>query len=110
MTEELEHFGTPCELPEAIVVADCGACGGSMYDYEAENCDCGVLVHGVCRKTCEQCGHEGCTGCMMEHDGHWFCESTDDLEAAQCIRVSECMIEWKAENAEAEATDIPSKD
>jgi len=103
MTEHLEHFGTPCELPEANEVGDCGACGAAMYDYEVENCDCGRLVHNGCRKTCDQCGRKGCASCMLEYDGHWFCETTDDFDIAQGIRLSECMMEWKAANNEDES-------
>jgi hypothetical protein len=70
----LEHFGTPCILPEPDIVGDCAACGGDMYDYEVVICDTGCgQIHSGCSKKCAGCTHEGCTACMIEIEGQPYC-------------------------------------
>jgi len=73
MTENLEHFGHPCSLPERDLVLDiygrpacCPKCGREIYKYESASCamcwrdlhmDCMTLTNGeyICKRcTAEQ--------------------------------------------------------
>ncbi len=77
MPEILEHFGTPCELPEPDIVGTCEACGGDIYDYELGQCDkCGTDVHTDCLVKCVKCAEEGCKKCMLEDKEmlEYFCD------------------------------------
>ena len=87
MTEHLQHFGTPCILPESIEVGDCAACGGVMYDYESVPCpNCGELIHRECIKKCAQCRFLGCSNCLVKYDGEYFCDTTgpDGINQSDC--------------------------
>ena len=80
----LEHFGTPCELPSGLLVGDCYACGGEMYEHEVTKCKgCDKEIHIGCQKECAQCGHKGCKSCLKENMkfvAEWTCG--DDCEEA----------------------------
>ena len=65
--DNLEHFGTPCELPESITT-------------EVFDCECGAEITETIE--CEFCSHEGCKNCMCEHDEYWFCG--DDIHFCFC--------------------------
>jgi len=62
---ELTGYG-PGSVPELI--GDCQACGGEMYAYELEVCECGREVHKGCLVTCFVCRHKGCKGCMIQDE------------------------------------------
>ena len=74
MTERLEYFGRPTELPEPKIVGDCWACGGEMYRSERTNCPiCGREIHESCRERCENCGIEGCKKCLVKVEVYFLC-------------------------------------
>jgi hypothetical protein len=69
-------------------VGKCYACGLTMYDYEATECEtCGGKIHEGCKVECD-CGREGCKRCMIcdEEFCEWFCDvgSTGKLEDSDC--------------------------
>jgi hypothetical protein len=91
MAETLEHFGTPCELPEPNIVGRCEACGADVYDYERAECECGKVVHTGCIKECanEKCNLKGCKNCMVydSESGEFFCDTSgpDEVGKSECL-------------------------
>ena len=64
----LDSYDTRQKTNEPIVVGNCGACGGEMYDYELTECKlCGLTIHTGCVKTCK-CGQDGCSDCLVEDE------------------------------------------
>lgn len=84
----LEHFGTPCELPIAKVVGLCEACNREIYDYERTVCECGAVIHEGCVERCAACGISGCSLCLLEDVGDWFCDTNSDkqLLSSDCYK------------------------
>lgn len=100
MAERLEHFGTPCYLPEPNIVGHCNACGGDIYDYELTTCECGTEVHTGCMVECGHCERKACKKCMLYDDevGEWFCDTSGPdecrLPKPERLLVSECREEY----------------
>jgi hypothetical protein len=73
-TERLEHFGTPCYLPEP-------------HETDAEYCPtCQEQVSE--RHECEECRRIGCKHCMVWDDDvwGWLCGSLQDSECRETYR------------------------
>jgi len=83
MREQLQHFGTPCELPSDKIVGTCHVCSGDIYAHELaeENCDCSPddKIHEGCKIPCAACGREGCKSCLEKDDetGEYLCDEDD---------------------------------
>ena len=96
----LEHFGTPCELPEAKITGYCEVCKDEIYYDDETTCECGSKVHLDCMKTCEQCDTTYCKDCMTKTEDGYFCKSPDDETKSDCYN------EWKTERMVEEILDI----
>lgn len=65
MSEIVEHFGNPSELPEPKVVGYCIACNDDIYEFQDMICPlCGEVIHEKCQVRCYTCDQSGCLYCM----------------------------------------------
>ena len=65
MSEIVEHFGGAYELPEPLIIGDCGACNEEVQEFTDAICPfCGEFIHAECLVRCFTCDIEGCLGCM----------------------------------------------
>lgn len=64
------------KYPHAPVTVGTCACGGEIWEYEAETCpECYLTVHAGCIEKCAACGHTGCRNCLEQHPEmlDWLC-------------------------------------
>lgn len=78
--DNLEHFGTPCSLPEPDLIGRCQACSSELYKHEATECICNRIVHTGCIVECLICEAEGCTKCIPKdvESGEHLCEECSE--------------------------------
>lgn len=89
---DLEHFGTPCDLPVDPITGYCDCCHNG-FTGEAHHCECGNVTCQYCCVQCEQCERHGCKDCMVEDgEGSFFCNPENKLKD------SECYIEWRKDD------------
>lgn len=83
MVEWLEHYGTPCRLPEENIVGYCKACDSQIYEYEQAECEiCNALIHDKCIVRCGGCRALGCKICMTydpDKTKYFCCEDCWEL-------------------------------
>ena len=63
---ELEHFGTPCDVPELVINGICSICEediqGNLYE-----CDCGQVICGDCARHRSYHDYNGCSTCALHN-------------------------------------------
>lgn len=82
MSEWLEHFGHPCQLPEPGDKDYCENCGDLMDGFSKRKCSCGRLICKDCALLCDACEEAiGCRFCFQTLTDGNFCETCIDLES-----------------------------